>query len=302
MVYYRLIRDATIGDLSNDFQKIIDYLLTFVGEVNVSIVSPGHAYLTYNDSPYTATLKTITNPKTTDTTISSEITLTCEKQDYLALNLIKNVTNNIGYRIFNPQISSFSPNDPNLLDLTTISVKEAIDKIFKRYHLVPLFQYRDSLLFFAKDKSGNIRLVNRHLLEYLKNNPKATMPEKEFSTVVAPDIGQFVALFDRGLIPLSFYKCLNNDIKIINLSGFNIDKFARNVIIEPIYFNLDLSRQTFVQGNAPAGIFAKKGKSLTKILKLKKYLAIKIGQDMNFVQRGKFLVPILSVSIFLDSV
>src|SRR4030042_472407 len=300
MIRFNLVRDNPVGDLAGNLKKITDYLLTFVGDISLQSKDQGSVVINYIGTPVTAILKTDSDLTKRETTESGQMTLSCDKNDQLSVHLIKNITSRIGYRIFNTQTHSYLVNDPNILDLTTAPIDKRIIKIFKKYHLTPLFQFRDSLVFFAKDKSDNIHLINRHLLEHLKNNSKAKSPHKEFSVKVADNIGHFVALFDRGLVPLSYYKCLDNDTKVINLSGFNIDKIARDIYIEPIYFDLDSSRQIFVQGNAPPGILVKKGLSLLKTLKLKKYLAIKIGKDVNFVQKGKSLIPKLSVSIYLD--
>ena len=301
MIRFNLVRDNPVGDLAGDLKKITDYLLTFVGDISLKSSDEGSVVINYIGTPVTATLKTDSDLRKRETTESGQMTLSCDNKDQLSVHLIKNVTGRIGYRIFNTQTHSYLVNDPNILDLTTAPIETRINKIFKKYNLTPLFQYRDSLVFFAKNKSGSIHLVNRHILEHLRNNTKVKSPKKEFSVVVASNIGSFVALFDRGLIPLSYYKCLDNDTKVINLSGFNIDKFAREIYVEPIYFNLDLPRQIFVQGNAPPGTLVKKGRSLIKIFKLKKYLAIKISQDVTFIQKGKSLIPKLSVSIYLDS-
>jgi len=118
--------------------------------------------------------------------------------------------------------------------------------------------------------------------------------------VVAKDIGHFVSLFDRGLIPLSFYKCLDNDVKVNNLSDFDIDKLQRNIFIEKINFFFDAERQSFSQ-NSSEIIEVKKGKSLLKSLKVKKYLAIKIAQDVGYDLKDNKLIPKLKVSVFLDS-
>jgi hypothetical protein len=196
-------------------------------------------------------------------------------------------------------------NDPGILDLTTANVDPKILKIIKRYDLTPLFQYRDSLVFYAKDKSGSIHLINRHLLEYLRDNSQnPTSPRlrgaRDFSVVVAKDIGHFVALFDRGLIPISYYKSTDSDLQIINLSGIDIDKLQKSVVVEKINFLFDLEKQSFIQ-NSSELIEIKKGKSLIKSLKLKKYLAIKIAGDISYSPMDKVLIPKLKVLVFLDS-
>jgi hypothetical protein len=292
-VYYHLIRDREPGDCYSDLKKIVDYLLTFVGEIAVKTDSKGSAVISYTDSPLTATLKTKNK-------LDRQITLTCEDSDSVSINLIKNVIGNIGYRVFNQQTLSYLVNDPAILDLTMATVDPKIAKIIKKYGLTPLFRYRDSLVFFAKDKKGKMHLINRHLLEYLSENPSKILSKDMFSVVVAKDIGTFVALFDRGLIPLSFFKADGSKQNILNLSGMNINKISQNLRVELIHFSLDLPGQTFIQGESQK-LDIKKGKSLTKALKLENYLAVKIPQDISYEKKGKTLIPNLRISVFLDS-
>lgn len=302
-IKYHLTNDRLASTPLSDFQKIIDYLLTYVGEIEVIKSGDGNATIHYVGTPLMATLKLNYDPGKTDSVISNQITLTCEINDNVSVNLIKNATKNTGYRIFDPQTQSYLVNDPSLLSLTSLGIEPSLGKIFESYNLNPLFQLNNSLVFFAQDKKGKIHLVNRHLLEY-KKYLSSSLPKKtkeEFSLIVAEDIGRFVALFDRGLIPITFYKAMDEGGKLINLSGMNANVLTRDVIAEPIYFNLDLPQQTFVQGDSPQGIKIKKGQSLVKALKLKNYLAVKVGPDVRFENNGEKLIPILSVSIFLDN-
>jgi hypothetical protein len=291
-VYYHLTNDQEKADAKSDFKKIIDYLLSFAGDISISNQKDGAAVVSYSETPMRASLKTTGK-------LNRQITLTCEKEDNVSVGLIKNVTRDINYRIFNTQTLSYLVNDPGILDLTTANVDVKILKIIKGHGLTPLFQYRDSLVFYAKDKLGKIHLVNRHLLEYLIKAPLKKLYKSAFSIIVAKDIGRFVALFDRGLIPISFYKGADNDVKVINLSDFDIQKLQRNIFVERINFLFDQEKQSFAQ-NSSELIEVKKGKGLTRSLKLKKYLAIKIAQDIGYSLRGNILVPKLKVSVFLD--
>jgi hypothetical protein len=142
------------------------------------------------------------------------------------------------------------------------------------------------------------------LLEYLRDNSQnPTSPRlrgaRDFSVVVAKDIGRFVALFDRGLIPISYYKSTDSDLQIINLSDIDIYKLQRSVVVEKIDFLFDLEKQSFTQ-NSSELIEIKKGKDLVKSLKIKKYLAIKIAGDIGYSLNGKGLIPKLKVLVFLD--
>src|SRR3989344_5299904 len=246
-VYFYLVRDAKFGNLEADFKKITDYLLTFEGEVGLNREKDGSVIISYSETDLKAKLFTNYSANTSDIVVSQQITLTCEKEDNLSVNLIKNVTKNIGYRIFNPQTTSYLVINPNLLDLTTAQVNPKILDAIKRHKLTPLFQFQNALVFYAIDKNKKIHLINRHMLEYLIENSLNKIVYKEFSVVVAEDIGRFVALFDRGLIPISFYEYINRPDKILNQSGFNLDKLNLETIFDLIYFQLDLQKQSFIQ-------------------------------------------------------
>lgn len=256
----------------DDLKHIIDYLITFVGEIEVKTKTATSANIVYShlQLPSTLTLK------------RDHLVLSCQPDDTLSVGLIKNT----GLRIYNNQLKAFIPANPDLLDLSTITIDTDILKAFKQYQLIPLFQLKNSLLFFCRDKQGKIHLVNRHLLEYLKTHPQKRSFQQEFSVVVAQNIGQFVALFDRGLIPLNFHQCFDQPFKMINRSGM---KLTKKTAMRLICFRLDEAKQTFIQT----------GQELTQIPK--KYLAIKVNPDINYIVEKKRLVPQLNVSVFLET-
>jgi len=311
-VYYYLVKINQQGSVEVDFKRIIDYLLTFVGDLEITKKTEGEVLISYTETPLKAILKTHTPLPQKEGTFSYQINLTCERNDNISVNLLKNVTKNVGYRIFNPQTGAYLVNDPNVLDLTTAPVEPKILKIFKKYKLVPFLQYRNTLLFFAKDKEGKIRLVNRHLLEFLLREPTKKVYSQNFSVVVAKDISRFIALFDRGLIPLSFYKYKypEADKKILNLSGFNLEKLPQNTIFSLIFFVFNRPNQNFDQTELsflPQTLLLKKGESFAQKLNLllkksnqKNYLAIKVAQDIDYVKQGKNLIPSLRTSVFFD--
>lgn len=302
MIYYHLVSEQKNKNSEVGLKKIIDYLLTFPGDIQVSPDQKGSATISYTETPLVATLKTTGK-------LNRQITLTCEENDNISVNLLKNVTKNIGYRIFNPQTLSYLVNDPTVLDLTTANVDDKILKIIKKYGLTPLFQYRDSLVFYAKDKKGKIYLINRHLLEHLLQDKKKNVLQKDFGVEVAPDIGRFVALFDRGLVPVSFYENYNKPTKIINLSGFDTDGFERNVFIEPVFFVFDAPTQSFRQLDLTRRDLLSRGQKLNNHIRKvvrdsklqNKLMAAKLARDISYItdQKEK-LVPRLRLSLFLD--
>jgi len=308
-VQFYLVREKAVGDLEADFKKIIDYLLTFVGDVSITRDRKGSAVISYTETPLKATLAKSKRLGGKDTAAPSQITLTCSKDDDLSVNLIKNVTGNIGYRIFNIQNRSFLANDPSLMDLTTVKIEPDIARIFASYKLTPLFQFRNSLVFFAKDKKGKIYLINRHLLEHLSQERQKAVLQKDFAVEVAPDIGRFIALFDRGLIPVTFYENYHKPSKIINHSGFNPERFEKSVFIEPVFFRFDKPSQSFRQTDiVRRDLLAKGGKlnnHIRKVIKASKLpnklMAAKLAREISFIpdKKGK-LIPRLRLKLFLD--
>ncbi|MBI3290041.1 hypothetical protein HYZ78_01460 [Candidatus Microgenomates bacterium] len=309
-VRYSLVKSSEkAGNLESDFQRINDYLLTFVGEITVLKEDSGSLEISYTEVPFRAILKTNTPLPVIDDIVSSQITLTCEKEDNLSVNLIRNVTGNIGYRIFNLQTQAYLANDPNLMDLTTFPVYPNVRYLFQKLSLSPLFQYRNSMVFFAKDKKGQIHLVNRHLIEYLTAQDSTDFLPEDFSTVVAKDISRFIALFDRGLIPISFYEYSHNPITVVNQSGFNPNSLEKEVVLEVVFFMLEPHAQNFTQLAPNRLDKVKKGSKVTPYIRyaLKdsgisgKILAIKMARDISYKadSKGK-LIPKLTISVFLE--
>ena len=130
-----------------------------------------------------------------------------------------------------------------------------------------------------------IVLVNRHFLEFIINSKEIITNKEEFSVKVAENIGQFIALFDRGLISLNFPKYLNGDVKITNLSGFNLTKLPRNTELQVINFVFDEENQQFNQTDTADAI-------------PKKYLALKINQDYTYQMIEDKLTKFVNVSVF----
>lgn len=256
-------------DSLNAFNKIIEYLMTFVGDIEVKKESDTSAIIYYLETPTVAFL-----------TLKKELIVTVNPEDNVTINLIKNISQNIGFRIYNSKINCYLPNDVNIYDLTTIKLEPNVKNVLNLYHLTPLFQYRDTLIFFAKALDNSIHLVNRHLLEYLIINKVTKKHTKEFSVKVAENISQFVALFDRGLISLT-----NPSSKIINLSGFDLVKLPKNTKLHVINFIFDEENQAFLQQDT------------TDIIP-KKYLALKIGQDYTYDMLAGKLTKFLNVSVF----
>ena len=281
MIHYYLRNIYKNKDSKSNFQKIIDYLLTFVGDIEVKKDTEEKAIIYYLGTPTVAHLKL---EKT------GQVTVTISKDDNVTINLINNLAQSLGFRVYNPQINAYLPNDVKIFDLTTIKVDPTIKNVLNQYQLIPLFQYRDTLIFFCLNNKMEVVLVNRHLLEFLISIAKLDLNHQslvsdEFSVKVAENISQFIALFDRGLISLNFPKYLNNDTKITNLSGFNLTKLPRDTELQVINFVFDEENQSFIQTDTSNKI-------------PKKYLALKIGQDYTYKLVDKKLTKFLNISVF----
>lgn len=275
MVTYHLIPDRSAKDLTIILKKISDYLNTFTGDIIVKQQNESEIEIIYSSTSFSATAK-----------IDEEkIILTTHEDDSITINLVKNISNNSNFRIFNVK-GYFLPNDPKLMDISSIGIDKKIYDIFKKENLKPVFQYRDSLIFFCLNKKEEVVLINRHYLEYLLTANHEPLITKELFVKIAPEISTFIALFDRGLISLVFPKYQNNDTKVINLSGFDIENLGDNSLLQVTNFKLDKDKQQFIQ------------ESTTDKIMNKNYLALKINQDYSYKLIDKVLYKIINISCF----
>lgn len=301
-VYFFLVKDHDSGNPKADLEKITGYLKTVDG-VKADIKNKGEVEISYDESPIKAFVKTGAT--------SRQLMLTCERQDNVAVNLLRSVVPSTGYRIYNPIFKCFMVNELNLMDLTTIPLAPFLKEIFKKNGLEPLFQYRSSMVFYARNlKNNTIHLVNNHLVSFFLENNKNLRKLKEMSVEVAPDIATFVALFDRGLIPTSFYRTyLYPKAKIVNLNGFDFEKLNQDIFFTPIFFKLDKEKQAFKQvGSNERKDFLKKGASATAHIKkaIKSlrisgdYISSKIapGIDYEMSKKDK-IIPRMTFIIFM---
>ena len=121
-------------------------------------------------------------------------------------------------------------------------------------------------------------------------------------------------MYDRGLISTNFYKNCLDATKVINRSGFNSQKVGADLLITPLFFELDKLNQSFIQREfekAPPISRVKKTDSfelvareiLKNTLDTTNFLAIKIPSQIEFHHTKKTkLTPQLSLSIFLETI
>ena len=278
MIVHHLIPDNKNKSLAGIVKKISDYFISFTGDIEVKEIGEGQIEIKYSNTSYSAVLKTD----------DDKVILTTHEDDSITINLIKNIASNSGFRIFNTIHGYFLPNDPKLMDISSIGIDKKIYEILKGENLTPLFQYRDSYIYFCLNEKKEVVLINRHYLEHiLTANDKHNMAS-ELTVVVSPDIATFIALFDRGLISLVFPKYQNGDTKVINLSGFNIEKLPKDTTTQVTNFRLDKEKQQFVQ------------ESTTDKITNDNYIAMKINQDYSYKLTGKKLHKIINISLFFN--
>lgn len=285
MIQYHIIPDNQSKNLVGIIKKISDYFISFTGDIQVKSINEGQIEIIYSNTSFTAEAEVD----------GDKIVLTTHEDDSITINLIKNIASNSGFRIFNIKHGYFLPNDPKLMDISSIGIDKKIYEIFKKEGLTPLFQYRDSYIYFCLNKKKEVVLINRHYLEYLVNNEdlirssSTIINNLELTTIIAKDIATFIALFDRGLISLVFQKYQNSDTKVINLSGFDMLNIPKNSLLQVTNFRLNKDRQMFIQ------------ESTTDKIVDKKYLSMKINQDYSYKIEGKKLYKIINVSAFYSS-
>lgn len=299
-IIYYLRSTNSHFDPQSSFQKIIDYLLTFVGDIEVQIETKENK----KASESIATVYILGTPHSSSLKLekTGQITVILNPNDSITISLIANIAKGISLRIYNPQTNSYLLNDPNIFDLTSFKINPKIESIISKYNLTPLYQYRDSLVFFAKAADGSVHLINRHLLEYLLENNIEKLPKDEFNIKVSDSIDEFVALFDRGLIPLSFHKYLSEDSKIVNLSGLDIKSVYTDLSVFPVYFSFDKENQSYIQNenlSYPNRIDIKKHGSIIKSMSDIPYRALKIAGDISYEMVSKKLKPKISISVFI---
>lgn len=309
-------KNCGIRDLNKDFDRIIDQLGTYQGII-LHKSNAESLEISYSQVKYKAFLKLSPSFQNflNDYVIPYHtITLVCDSADNVTINLLRNFVVNLGFRIFDPAIMSYLPSEPNLISTKTLPLELAIINIFQKNGFKPIYNFRNSLIFYAiKYSDKSIHLINRFLLQYYLEHRQDWNFTSDFSFEVSPDIDTFVALFDRGLIPTNFYQNFRRKHRINNLSGFNSDSVETDLYLTPIFFELDRRNQTFRQKEIQKTPFKAKvsknnsfHQSIKQILKqtlgITHYLAAKASSDIDFTKENGKLIPVLSISIFLDNI
>jgi hypothetical protein len=315
-VKFYFIKTGAHEGLHDDMRTISNQLGAYADSKFGLKINETSITISYNDTDIVSVLSIEPKAEHKDTTISSQMTLACDRSDTVSVNLLKGIVKSMGYRVYNPSISGYSATDPNLLDLTTSDINAKIIKMFEVKKLVPIFQYINTLIFFARDpKDESIHLVNRHLIQGALDSKVNIVDSNDFSVKVASDIATFIALADRGVIPSSFYHRLySGDKKVYhhNLSGIDIAKVNTNLYLSPVFFYLDRAKQSFVslEHKKSIDILKKieKGSSIKKFVlkvvkqnKIEPLIAVKYPNNVQFLtEKNGQIFPRINISIFVD--
>lgn len=314
-IKFYFIKPGAHGSLNDDLKTITEQLGTYENSLGIT-TDHNSLTISYPDTNIKATLSSNQNSNLNDIAISSQMTLTCDPKDNVSVNLLKGIVKSMGYRVYNPSFGSFSTVDPNLMDLTTAQLNAKIIKIFEHNRLIPLFQYINSLIFYAKDPTDDsIHLVNRHLLQSaLELSVDDSKDHDDFSVKIAPDIAVFIALADRGVIPTSFYHKLysgDKDVYHHNLSGLDLTNVETDIYLSPVFFQLDRATQSFVSlsKTKPINVFKKidQGESLKSFISqtvvqhnIEPLLAVRYPNSIQFMTENTGrVVPRINTSIFV---
>ncbi|BCX15096.1 MAG: hypothetical protein KatS3mg088_779 [Patescibacteria group bacterium] len=310
LINYFISNEGSLDNASLEFDKLVNYLST-LENFRVQIDNQKASLFCFESGKQS--FLAFREKATSDSIFNNQIVYSCEQNDWQSTKSLNKAIKEYGYRLFNPALGFFLTNNENLTDLYNTIVEEKLKKIFRKFGLVPLFKYENSLVYYAQDiKNKSVNLVNRHLLEFLLSQEEIFGRKEDFSVKVADDIPRFIALFDRGLIPISFYKTASSKSNVINLSGIDLEETKEKIIVTPVFFEFVPSKQAF--RNSPKTPFIKenlipKGGSIKDYLKAinegsffkGKIISVKVGHDIAFeTDRQKNPIPRITVSIFLD--
>ena len=301
--------------LANDLRTISDQLGTYTDNGYGLKKDSTSITISYDESN-TKSVLSIDPKNTSDTVVSNQMTLICERNDNVSVNMLKNIVKNMGYRVYNPALESYTAVDPNLMDLTTAAIESKILQIFIMKKLVPLYRFINTLIFYAKDPGdGSIHLINRHLLQSSIDSQVDIAKANNFSLKICQDMATFIALSDRGLVPANFYHALHNhsgDVLHTNLSGFDLDNVNSDIYLSPVFFSLDRSQQLFVPLRRNVNLLVlnkvNKGGSLKKYVhglvekfQIQPLIAVKYPQNIEFyTDKSSEIFPRMNISIFVE--
>lgn len=131
------------------------------------------------------------------------------------------------------------PLDTQLQMVDLEGISPLIVRILAQFDLTPLYVFEPNGCCYAYDSFGKVYIINNDFLKFLMKSPiKKDDYLDDISYEVAPSLNEFGVMFDKGLIPTQFYEYLERSTKIINHSGFDLEKVTRKVLVRPYIFDL----------------------------------------------------------------
>ena len=238
---YYLVRFDTLN-VDEDFNTFVSFLSS-VPELTVT-PEGNQVVLSYQQKDQGAIFKKIT-PKTIISTPASML-IQCKASDYDTLQIFREIAPRIKYRIYNPNLGCFFPNDINLIDVSQLIFQEKEIRVFRTKGYGPLFSYFKTNLFYAQPVGQQaVHFLNPAMFSYFVDYDLDESSTPEFSYEVAPNLIEFIAFHNQDLIPANYYQYYQKSLKIINLSGFDLEHVNRKIFIKPWFFLYDKTKQEY---------------------------------------------------------
>ncbi|MFC1646877.1 hypothetical protein ACFL1A_01205 [Patescibacteria group bacterium] len=231
------------------------------------------------------------------------------------MDLFRHLARDFGYRMYEPELGSFLPINPDMVLVKQLIPDENIAKVYRAKKFQPLYVRRRLHTQYAiSELDKGVYILNSGMSEYFAQYGVDTSNTPEFSYKVADNPQMFTALFDSELIPLSFYRHFRKSQKIINYSFMDIMNVRRKVFVKPYFYVYKKEKQTFeaLTSDKSALSYADKirpgedlDKTITRIVKVEmkfsdSYYRAKVDGFISFDRdRNNKLTPLLSVYVYL---
>lgn len=135
------------------------------------------------------------------------------------------------------------PGSPNVIPFTYLSPPPRLKPILASSPFTPFFyMYATASLeqvvaVYLRKEDGTIHIANTGMLN-LFTSKQFYQADDQFTYQVATSGDDFSAKMNHGLIPADFYRYQSQNLKIINLSSFDIQNIHRKVFFRPHVYRL----------------------------------------------------------------
>jgi len=315
-VIYYLLSDKS-DDPQNDFPQFI-YQLKNLGNLDIIQETPDIVSLS-NRLGYKSELEYLPEKEPRFEDFLFCVKLTIQKEDYATFDVIKRYCFTIqtqDFKIYSQNRQCFIPKSLDLLDLDFGNYNlETLDTL-RRFNLEPIYFSQKFRTYYALSLDKKVHIINPFLLAYIykKEIPETVL--EELSYPVAPSIQFFSGMYSKALIPLKFYEYYHQSTKIINASGFDINKPNRKVFVKPFIYEFNNEKgnfYTYIDSSGGSVIFMDKirpGETLHDTLlraikdELKiaqDYIGAYVSETIEFDRdRDGILTPRLKVFVYVD--